>query len=60
MKCRSQFQRVLRQMKEVLWPSKATVLEEAADRKDFKAFYDGLKRVYVHQEHDGTSNVSSN
>ncbi|CAI9736286.1 Hypothetical predicted protein [Octopus vulgaris] len=53
-KCRGRVQCVLRQMKVAWWSSKATELQEAADRKDSKAFYDGLKEVYGPQEHSVT------
>ena len=33
-------------MKESWWSAKATELQDAADRKDSKAFYEGLKKVY--------------
>jgi hypothetical protein len=33
-------------MKENWWASRAVELQEAADRHDMKAFYDGLKQVY--------------
>lgn len=43
---RSVAQRKLRQMKEEWWARKANELQEAADRNDMKAFYQGLKAVY--------------
>ena len=43
---RSQAQARLREMKEKWWAAKAVELQEAADRHDMKAFYDGLKQVY--------------
>ena len=37
-------------MKEAWWSAKTAELQEAADRKDSKAFFDGLKKVYDPQE----------
>uniref|UniRef100_A0A0L8H469 Endonuclease/exonuclease/phosphatase domain-containing protein n=1 Tax=Octopus bimaculoides TaxID=37653 RepID=A0A0L8H469_OCTBM len=59
-KCRGQAQCAPRQMKEAWLSSKATELQEAADRKDSKAFYDGLKKVYHPQKHSVTPIFSSN
>jgi exonuclease III len=36
----------LREMKDSWWKARAAELQNAADRRDFKAFYHGLKAVY--------------
>lgn len=56
--CKGMVQKSLRQMKECWWSAKATELQEAADRKDARAFYEGLKKVYGPKE-SGTSPVLS-
>ena len=33
-------------MKDSLWTSRAAELQQAADKKDTKAFYEGLRKVY--------------
>jgi len=43
---RSAAQRSLRQMKEQWWLNKAVELQQAADRRDIKAFSGGLRAVY--------------
>ena len=43
---RSTVQKKLRKMKEGWWARKANELQEAADRNDTRAFYQGLKAVY--------------
>lgn len=37
-------------MKEPWWSAKAAELQDAANKKDFKAFYQGLKEVYGPKE----------
>jgi len=39
-------QRRLRQMKNEWWAKKAQELQQAADQRDMKAFYHGLRAVY--------------
>lgn len=43
---RARTQRTLRQMKNEWWANKAQELQQAADRRDMKAFYHSLKAVY--------------
>lgn len=57
-RCKGVVQKSLRQMKEFWWSAKAAELQEAANRKDSKAFYEGLKKVYGPKE-NGTSPVLS-
>ena len=57
-KCKGMVQKSLRQMKEAWWSAKATQLQDAANRKDAKAFYEGLQNVYGPNE-SGTSPVLS-
>lgn len=42
-------QNALRKMKESRWSAKAVEFQAAADKKDPKAFYEGLKKVYSPQ-----------
>ena len=56
-KCKGMVQKSLRQM-EAWWSAKATQLQDAANRKDAKAFYEGLQNVYGPKE-SGTSPVLS-
>ena len=39
-------QKLLRQMKENWWRNKAAELQEAADKKDMKTFYQNLNKIY--------------
>ena len=48
----------LRAMKEQWWSDRANELQEAADRKDSKSFYDGLKAIYGPQTNGFTSLLS--
>ena len=57
-KCKREVQSALRKMKEAWWSAKAAELQEAADRKDFKAFFD-LKKVYGPQESGVTPILAS-
>ena len=45
----------LRAMREQWWPDRATELQEAADRKNAKLFYDGLKAIYGPQANCSSS-----
>ena len=45
-RARSIAQRRLREMKNQWWANKAQDLQQAADRRDMKAFYHGLRAVY--------------
>ena len=45
-KCKQQVQRSLRTMQDTWWHDRAADLQSAADRHDYKAFYQGLKAVY--------------
>ena len=56
--CKRQVQSSLRKMKESWWATKAAELQEAANKKDSKSFYEGLKRVFGPEER-GTSPVLS-
>ena len=58
-KCKREVQSALRKMKEAWRPAKAAELQEAADRKDSKAFFDGLKKVYGPQESGVTPILAS-
>ena len=49
-KCKAEVQRALQAMKERWWYNKAIELQEAADSKNTKAFYDGLKEVFGPQK----------
>ena len=44
--CKQQVQKSLRNMKDCWWKAKAVELQESADKRDFKTFYQGLKAVY--------------
>ena len=44
--CKQDAQKSLRTMKNAWWQDRAAELQFAADRRDFKAFYQGLKAVY--------------
>ena len=57
-KCKGEVQRALRAMKERWWYNKAIELQEAADSKNTKAFYDGLKEVFGPQK-SGASPLST-
>ena len=56
--CKKQVQASLRKMKVSWWSAKAAELQESADKKDSKAFYEGLKKVFGPEER-GTSPVLS-
>ena len=49
----------LRAMKEQWWSDRATELQEAADRKNAKLFYDGLKAIYGPQANGSSSILSA-
>ena len=57
-KCKSQVQSALRKMNVAWWSAKVAELQEAADRKDSKVFYNGLKEMYGPRE-SGASPVLS-
>ena len=44
--CKREVQKSLREMKDSWWKARAAELQCAADRRNFKAFYQGLKAVY--------------
>ena len=44
--CKQQAQKSLRNMQNTWWRNRATDLQNAADKRDYKAFYQGLKAVY--------------
>ena len=44
--CKQQVQKSLRNMQDSWWQARAAELQNAADRRDFKAFYQGLKAVH--------------
>ena len=44
--CKQQVQKSLRNMQNTWWVSKAAELQAAADKRDYKSFYQGLKAVY--------------
>ena len=44
--CKQQAQQSLRNMKNTWWNDRAAELQAAADKRDFKTFYQGLKAVY--------------
>jgi hypothetical protein len=45
-KAQSKLQRYTKETKSVWWEKKASELQTAADRRDMKAFYTGLREVY--------------
>ena len=49
----------LRAMEEQWWFDRATELQEAADRKNAKLFYDGLKAIYGPQANGSSSILSA-
>ena len=44
--CKQQAQHSLRNMQNTWWKERAAELQEAADKRDYKTFYQGLKAVY--------------
>ena len=56
--CKGQVQKALRAMKEAWWSAQATYLQDAFDRKDSKAFYEGMKKVFGPQE-NGVAPINS-
>ena len=58
-KCKNQVQSALRKMKEAWWSAKATEPQQPLDRKDSKAVYDSLKKVYGPQKSGASPVVSS-
>ena len=56
--CKSKVQKTLRQMKEAWWSSHAKTVQDAYDRKDSKAFYEGIKKVFGPQE-SGVSPIAA-
>ena len=44
--CKNMVQTYLRNMQDKWWSERASELQSAADRRDFKTFYQGLKAVY--------------
>ena len=44
--CKQQAQKSLRGMQNNWWKDRATELQDSADKRDFKTFYQGLKKVY--------------
>ena len=44
--CKQQAQKSLRNMQNTWWKARAADLQEAADKRDYKTFYQGLKAVY--------------
>ena len=44
--CKQEVQKHLRNMQDTWWKARAAELQSAADRRDFKTFYQGLKAVY--------------
>ena len=49
---KSRLQQYTRERKSQWWEEKAEALQQAADRNDMKAFYNGLREVYGPQEGD--------
>ena len=47
---KSRLQQYTRERKSQWWEEKAEALQQAADRNDMKAFYNGLREVYGPQE----------
>ena len=56
--CKQQAQKSLRDMKNTWWKTIATDLQDAADRKNYSSFYQGLKAVYG-PKHKSSSAVKS-
>lgn len=48
--CKGQVQKALRQMKEKWWSAHAQSIQAAFNRKDSKAFYEGIRKVFGPQE----------
>ena len=44
--CKQHVQKSLRDMQNTWWKAKAAELQDAADKRDYKVFYQGLKAVY--------------
>ena len=44
--CKQQAQKSLRTMRDSWWKARAADLQNAADKRDYKSFYQGLKAVY--------------
>ena len=44
--CKQQAQKSLRNMQNTWWKARAAELQKAADKRDYKTFYQGLKAVY--------------
>ena len=57
--CKQHVQSSLRSMKETWWSKKPVELQDAADKQDLKAFYDGLKTVYGPRESRSSPVLSS-
>ena len=45
-KCKQEVQKSLRSMQNSWWRDRASELQDAADKRDYKTFYQGLKAVY--------------
>lgn len=58
--CKAQVQRALRTMKKAWWSAQATYLQGSFDRKDSKAFYEGMKKVFGPQENSPSPVTSAN
>lgn len=57
--CKKQVQTACRRMKESWWHSKAAELQEAANKKDPKAFCEGLKKLFGPLENGSSPVLSS-
>ena len=56
--CKQQTQKSLRNMKNTWWKGRAAVLQEAADKRDYKTFYQELKAVHG-PKHKASPSVKS-
>ena len=56
--CKAQVQKALRQMKEKWWADHAESIQAAFNRKDSKAFYEGIKKVFGPHE-SGAAPISA-
>ena len=58
-RCKGMVQTALRKMKENWWNDRAEEIQKAADMKDSKSFYEGLKKVYGPKESSNSPVLSA-
>ena len=59
LECKRHVQTSLRKMKESWWAAKAAELQESANKKDSKSFYEGLKKVFGPRQKGASPVLSS-